>query len=515
MNRLPALPVFLAVSAMMLFTGPGLAFGQNTISLSDAVRNTLEMNQEVRIERERVIQRRGFHQAASGPFDWMFSSVVERESSRGPTPDADAIQSVTQDFYALGISKQLRNGMLITPRVSVTQADNILSSGPVGVSSVNLSLTVPLLRDRGARNTAADERAASADLDGAVSLQIQHISERVFNTAITFYDCLAAYERLQVLKEAEELTLESMDTVRRMITAAILDPGDMLQAQAVVASKQADRRAGEQSLYRRRLSLAAAMGYPSENIPDAPLAGGTFPQPIASRDLEAVSRTEYIRNAMNYRGDYRASLKNIESEDILLQRAENARRTRLDLNVGAGYTGFDTGSGAGRPFRALYNNPIGPNVIVGMRMSLPLGNNAALGHQAVREASLREAQQQSDRLSTLITHDILAAHEDLRSAIDRYQLVLTSEQIFQNALDHESKKLTTGQSSLTEVLQIQDRYVGVRLAKIDAQREYAAAMARFRLVTGTLLGYDEDGVQFDMSRLLTLPFTEGADTNEP
>lgn len=503
--------LFAGLGVFMCMSVPGPVFGQKPLTLGDAIRQTLEMNRDVRIEYERVAQSQARFRSASGRFDWRLTGAVVRESFRGPNPDGDDIQLTTQEFYSVGIAKRLRNGMVFEPNITLQQADNIVSTGPVGISSVNMTFVVPLLRNLGAQNTAAQERAAYTDLQSARTLKTHQVAGRVLQTATAFYECLAAYEQLQILRDAEQLTLTSMNMVDRMITAALLDPADRLQAQAVVASKQAARRAGEQALYRRRLNLAEAIGYRFDEMTEAPLAEGAFPEPISRSELDAVARTDYIQRAMRHRGDYLASLKNMEMADILLQQADNARKMRLDFNVRVGYTGFDLSDDPSRRVRALYTNPQGPNVVVGLSMDLPLRNDAALGDLAFRQAEMREARHRSERVATAIGADVLAALEDLRSAVDQYRLVVNAEQVFEAALDHEQKKMTTGQASLTDLLQIQDRYIEVRLARVRALREYAVAMARFRFVTGTLLEQDEDEARFDLQRLRTLPFTEMKD----
>jgi outer membrane protein TolC len=497
-----------ALAGFLLGVLPHTGWSRDGITLGEAIRKTLEINPDVLMERERVRQSQGRYRTEAGAFDWRVSGAVTREVSRGPTPDNRDIQLITEESYALGLAGQLRSGLLIAPGVTVYQSNNLLTTSPVSIASVNMNLVVPLLRHRGAQYTAARERAARSELESAQSLRTQRIAERIADTAAAFYDCLAASEQLEILKDAERLTGEAMDTVDRMIIAMLLDPADRLQAQAVAASKSAARRAGEQAFYRSRLALAAAVGHPAEELAEAPAATGAFPGPPAPATFNVLPESLYVQRALARRGDYLASSRNIETAEILLHQADNARKMRMDFHLGVGYTGADLSSGAGSRFRALYSNLLGPNVIAGVSLELPFRNDAAQGAWTLREAVFQEARLQAERASIAIGVEILGALEDLQSAVEQTRTVLEGERIFLQALDHEKKKMTTGQSSLTDLLQIQDRYIDIRLAKVRALRDYAVALVRFRLVTGTLLDPAADVASFDLNRLTTLPFSE-------
>ena len=481
------------------------------ISLDEAIQQALERNHGVRIARALVEREKGNLQAETGRFDWLLSGSLRRESVKAPVPGAGpGVRRLEQESYTLSAIRQFRSGMALGPDVSVSRTDGPgAGGGPLGVSSAGAVWIIPLARDLGAANTAAGERAARAGLEGAQGLQEWEVSGQVASAALRFYGCLEARERLEILLESERLTLEAMGVVRRMVTAAMLDPADSLQAQAVVEGKKAERRAGEQGLYRERIALARSMGYAARELPDAPLAAGAFALPMDAGALRSVERRAYIRLALERRGDYRSTLKGVEAAEALLRRAENGRKPRLDLNLGLHYAGRSAAQGVFRRLEPVYSDLEGPNLTAELYWELPVENRAAKGGVAAGRAALSEARHRSRQAEARVGAEVLESFEDLLSAVEQYRAVLAGEQTFRSALEHEGKKLKTGQSSITDLLQVQDRYTDIRLARIRALRDYAAAMVLFRQATGTLLTARGGRFLFDTADLTAFPAAGG------
>jgi outer membrane protein TolC len=496
-----------AAALSLLLAGVRGSVGQETLSLAEAVQQTLASSPGVRLQAESVAAAQGQLRAASGQFDWLLAGHVERLSVATPTLTATGLATPREDqeLYRLNLTRQFRSGIAVSPGVSVQRADALRGpAGPYDVSASALSLVVPLQRGRGETATAADEQAARVEVAAALEAQAYGISAQVAATGYAFYACLAAREELAIRQAAEELTMGSMAAVRAMITAAMLDPADLLQARAVVASKQAQRRAAEALLQTRRFQLGAAMGYPPDQVDRTPMPSGTFPEPVSAAELARLNPADCVRRSLVHRGDLAAARQRLASADILLAQARQGLRPQLDLDLQAGYAGYRE---EGR-LASTYSDLSGPNVQVGLRLGLPVKNDMARGYLATRHAARRQAEERAAQLASQIGAEILAALEDLRAGIDQYRLVADGEAIFQQAFTHEQKKLSTGASSLSDVLQLQDRYTDVRLARVAAMEACASALIRLRLVTGTLLERQGEQARLDVDRLVQLPYSE-------
>ncbi len=481
--------------------------GEAGLSLSEAVQQTLAGSPSVRLQAESVVAARGQLQAASGQFDWVLASRAERVSAATPTLTATGLATPRQDqeHYGLSLTRTFRSGIVVSPGLTVQRADGLRGpAGPYDLSTSALQLVIPLQRGWGEAATAADEQAARVEVVAALEAQVHGVSTQVAATGYAFYACLAAREELAIRRAAEELTVSSMDAVRAMITATMLDPADLLQARAVVASKQAQRRAAEALLQTRRYQLGAAMGYPPDQVDRTPEPTGTFPEPVSAEALARLDPADCVRQSLANRGDLAAARQRLASAGIALSQARQELRPQLDLDLQAGYAGYRE---EGR-LASTYSDLSGPNVQVGLRLGLPVRNDMARGYVTSRQAARRQAEARAALLASQIAAEILAALEDLRAGIDQYRLVADGEAIFQQAFAHEQKKLNTGASSLSDVLQLQDRYTEVRLARVAALEACANALIRLRLVTGTLLERQGDQACLDVDRLVHLPYSE-------
>ena len=73
------------------------------------------------------------------------------------------------------------------------------------------------------------------------------------------------------------------------------------------------------------------------------------------------------------------------------------------------------------------------------------------------------------------------------------------------ALDHLGRKVKGGEASLTDLIDMEDRYLEARISEIEALRKYAVAIAELRFVTGSLLTRESDYLRFKVSDLMTPP----------
>lgn len=120
------------IMAFFFFPFQPLTAEENTISLSDAILQTLDINPRVKIEKNRLEQKEGRLQTASGQFDWMVKGTISHEE-RDKKATIDDMRKYINDylnqpysdtetdeatFYSLGLTKQFRNGITISPTVS-------------------------------------------------------------------------------------------------------------------------------------------------------------------------------------------------------------------------------------------------------------------------------------------------------------------------------------------------------------------------------------------------------------
>ena len=491
------------------------------ISLSDAVLKTLKLNPGVSVYQEKVVQSKGLQQKAAGQFDWSVRSQVSVDRQRASLDSYDRqtyypLDVLEQDtsIYSLGLAKQFRSGVTVTPAVTVTDNDsNTDVKGPISRSEMRIELNVPLLRGLGVQATGADELAAISQVKSTKLLARQNIAQAIYATTINYWNSLAAKMSFELTADTQERSKKLLDLVEKLVKAGLLEPAALNQARANSLSGQVGVSTGETDFYRSRQALALAMGMTPLELPDAPNPGSRFPGVIDPSALSKVDINRFIDEAMKRRGDYLAAQMDIETARTLLAKAQNETKPKLDLGLKLGYAGEDEAYHSNRHFGSMSRNVTGLNSLVSLSLELPVFNNMARGNMVYRKSLFREAELIQNDLANRIASDILNAYRSLSSAINEHQLASESEKAYKKAVEFENQKYKAGSSTLTALIDIEDRYFRSRIATIEALRKYSVAMAQFRLVTGTMLDVGDQTLNFDEQKLLEFPLISQANNH--
>jgi len=531
MNKFIA--ICLGMSSLLLFSIMP-ASGQE-VQLLDAVHKTLRDNPGVLIQKETVMEREGNFQTSSGAFDWHFFTTLQGQQLIQPVTEADqksvrdqrdsqnaqiqflntlpGANFTTQNTLIpsdneekiydiqVGMNKQFRTGIIFTPSVSVTDYKNDTSVTPAARSNVALKLVIPLMKGLGRDIAGAEELAAESRYKAEERFSCHRISESVYMTIINFWNCLAAKQSFDLVQESFNRSEDLFNNVSGMVTAGLLEPAFLNQAQAKLYSTKADVSDGKVSYFKSRQTLGLAMGNSGDDLENPPFPQGVFPPVMKSEDLIRTSPEDYIKQAKTNRQDYHASLAAIDTEEALLQKAVNNKKPKLDLTVQMGYAGLSEDSNTARFFHSTGDRVSGLNGFAGISLDLPITNNAAKGQILSQKASLRIAKLNSATNLNNITSEVLSALESIKGLISQYELANQSAERYKDAVVFEKKKYDAGESTLNALIDIEDRYIKARLLIIEIVRKYAVALTNLRFVTGSLLEKKQEQLHFNPETL--------------
>lgn len=395
--------LILAITTPILLISitPALAVAGEMLSLPEAISKTIEVNAGIKIQAAAVDRQEGVVQAAQGEFDWYLYGTLSRERQNSALPENKQVilpgrtidqTEETATVYGVGATKKFRSGIVVQPSLSsIDYENNTDRQDPISQSDVVLEFLIPLLQGAGAAYTRASERAAQKNLTATQALSTYNISSRIFNTAGAYWNCLAARRRSDILADTQRRTDEIFHLVEQLVSVGELEPAILSQASAERYSRRADLSEGERALEASRLQLSAAIGLPPETPDSLPLAEGDFPMAVDGQ-LFTDTAADYIRQCLALRGDYLAAKQNVETEKILLEKAQNETRPRLDFTLKTGYGGLDERLNNSRYYGSLYNHVPGLNAYAGIRVELPIHNNTARemsgpGGQALKKPS--------------------------------------------------------------------------------------------------------------------------------
>jgi len=480
------------------------------VSLADAVARTLRDEPGVSIQQESVRNAEGVAQTASGQFDWNVTAGGSNEhTSRPNAPFAGPLgvlhrESGTASF---GLGRQYRSGIIVEPLVTISDLhDNATVPTRAAYSELSVQIAVPLLRGFGRASAAAFEATAQAGLEGQREAARFAIENEVYATLAAFWNAAAARETLAAIREIAARGRAIAAVVDAFTRAGIMDVGIRSRAEAQVADYDRQGIDAELSYFQARQTLGRAMGLTLTELPDPPSPAGALPPPL-DHPPDASLAPKFAAESIRRRGDYQALKKSAEQARILARKAELDLRPQLDLSAQFGYAGGADSSGgrtAGAA-RSLSENLAGPNGLVMLSLAWPVANNVARGTLVSRRAQLRITQATARQAGQTIVSDVLVSFAALQAAFRDYELASGAAAKYRAAADSENDKVRRGQSSLNDLISVEQGYVAARLAAIAAQRDCALAVARIRLASGLLAVESAQDLRFDLRQISELP----------
>jgi outer membrane protein TolC len=479
-------------------------------SLGDAIEATLARQPGVEITHQQVLERQGDQQSASGQFDWTVGSFFSKEITRIPTGADAPFPTVDQSdasVYSVGVAKQFRNGISVSPRATVVDArDNLSSPVFISQSKLALKITVPLLRGLGAKNTGAQEIAARIAADAQENLARYQVEQLVFQTTSAYWNCLAARANVEIIRDTVKRAEKIVGTVEILAKGGELDSATRDQARALLSTKRGQLEDAELTYYSSRQSLALAIGLGPKQLASTPTVADEFPRVIDGAAVRSAVDDKYVSEALARRGDYLAANLGANAQEALLAQARNNLKPRLDLEVTPGYSGYDNQPGRFRPGYALSNNLTGGNILASVTLEWPTANHVARGALASQHGRTEEAKLNATQAANGIAAGVLVALETLRRTIAEYALSSEAADTYRRAVAQTSDKLTAGEASLTDLIDMEDRFASARQVQIDNIRKYAITLAQLRLLTGTLGSTADHRAVFEVRTFTDLPF---------
>ncbi|MEM6453525.1 MAG: TolC family protein [Acidobacteriota bacterium] len=368
--------------------------------------------------------------------------------------------------------------------------------------TASLTLRQPLRRGRGREVTTATERAAAKELE-AQQFDLQHaVAIRLRATVVEYWLTTAARRALEISKESEQRSLVLLETLRRLIEAEVLPRADLVQLEADLGSRTANRIAAERTLHAAHRRLAIEIGLRFEEAERLPLPVDRFP--AFETDADLLSATALARQARATRSDVRAALSRRDAAEILRRAAKDQLASRLDLVVTPSYQSVELGGAASDAFGPLSGGVDGFGGFVGFEFERPLGNRRARGDLLQAEADLRQSELEVDQIAErigVLVLDSAQAVADRRAQLER---ITAAQELFATVVENEEKKLRAGTSTLIDVISQSDRLTGAQQRQVNAELALALAMLELRFQSGTLVDQVGDQIAVAADDLLTL-----------
>ena len=348
-------------------------------------------------------------------------------------------------------------------------------------SSLDLTLTQPLLRDFGiAFNTAPTRRAQNAE---AIAHQrvIQEILDVVFEVQDGYWNLVFQIEDLAAKRESQKLAEDFLAENKIRVEIGTLAPIELVQAETQVKIREEDVILAETAVKDAEDVLKEILNIPqimdTWQLRIRPTDQPTF-APLSTLVLE-----DKIEQAFKDRPDIIESQLDIESRRIARQEAENQRLPRLDLQAQGRLSAF--GGDVGGSLSDL-PEARGYEWSFGLQFEYPLGNRAAQNILQRRRFELQQALVGQRVLRLVIVREIREAVRGIETAIKRVEVTRSATKLAETQLEAEQEKFRLGLSTSFRVLEFQRELTDARSAETLALSDYNVELARLDQRTGVL-----------------------------
>jgi outer membrane protein TolC len=478
------------------------------LTLADTMGATLQSNPDIRVAFYQAESSRGALVSAGAPFDFTMSTTGagQRTHTLDPSTGAPAIQD--QISYSYDAERLLRNGIALSPQIALTRSSYSTQAGiVVNSAQVGLTVTVPMLQDRGGAVTAATERAASTDYSSSLQSLAQTTAERILAAAVSYWDYVSAERRLEALRASENRAEQTVAKTRTLVSADERTPADLTQILGNLGSRRVSRINAEQAVSQAREQLGLAMGLEPEQIPLLPEPATDFPPPL-SEESPQTPLPRLLEMAYTSRADLSAAELDVTSARTRMDAARNGLLHRLDLAVGAGYVT----TLAGRSFQdflgfgghSIYK---GPDASAQLIYEFPGGSSRsrALGRLLQSTAVHEQQRVLRDDLRRQIAAGVWISTEALHRSGAAVRESEEAVRLTESTVQASVRKFEVSDATLFDVIQAEDQLTSAVLARIQSRRDYAVAVVTLRFASGALLQSREGKPTVDAALLLTPP----------
>jgi outer membrane protein TolC len=416
---------------------------------------------------------------------------------------ADTVTNKDMDYSATLVQQIPMGGSfslsLYNNRYETTAGLQVIN--PRYGSSLRFSLTQPLLKNFGTKVSRREILIARNNLDISYSQFEKVLIDTIYRVQEAYWNLVYAIEDYKVKQQSLELAQDLLAKNRKEVEVGKLAQIEILNAEAVVASREADILAAEalirrsEDLLRDLLNLTEEREMSQKKI---------IPLDKPSLVREEISLEEALRIALEKSPDLEMRKKTIETNELNLKVARNQILPSLDLEFSFWSPGL---SGTENVFNPL--DPFGPpidtivhppsdalkdafgfeydNWTVGLTLSLPLSNFTTKADvvkaRMETEKSLLELKNQEKQVYL----DVKDALRDVETNFKRVEAYRVARELAEKRLEAEVKKLNVGLTTNYFVLQYQDELAKERSLELKSLVDYNLALARLEKALGTSL----------------------------
>jgi outer membrane protein TolC len=502
-------PLAAALLAAVLLAPAALAQSERPsleLSLDEAVERALKNNVDLLVEKHRPEIAAQDERSAKGAYDPFLTGRLDKTSRTDPARNAftggDEVDTDTWTWN-FGLQQLFRSGGLLQVDFVNNRSDtnNVFSTfNPSFASSLNLSLSQPLLRDRDIDASRQRLKVSKNNRDISDVQFRQIVINTVANVKKAYYDVIAAQDNLEAQRKSLALAQKLLEENEIKVRVGTLAPLDVVAAESEVASREEGVINAETLLENAEDALKQAI-FPKSD--PATWALRILPTDRPSAEPRQVDSEAATQSALAKRTDIQAARAAIETTDVNLRFAKSQTLPAVDLVAAYGTTGVGgtllIRDGFGGPVIDTvpggYGDAVGdvfgrdfPTWTLGVNLSYPLFNRTAKANRARAQLSKEQAVASLNRLEILVAAEVRSAARNVEANYKRVESTRAARVLQERRLDAEEKKFAAGMSTNFLVTQAQRDLADANVAEIRAILDYRKSLIEFDRVQEAGLG---------------------------
>ncbi len=490
------------------------------LRLLEAVQHTIAKQPNILLDDWQVKVNEGLWQIQRGTFNTTVGTSVSNTVTHTPLNryyrnyygTSETVERVTE--YSADISKEFRSGVEFTPNITVSSTEDLAlhlttTRKTETFATVSFDIKIPLLRERGRAANAADEMSAKI-LTEASRYDLNYTtSQSILTTVNEYWNTVAAMDNLEIAEKAESRAGYMLDQTKILVDAGEQPASDIDKLVANLHAKTSSRINKTQGLFEARQTLGLAMGLRFDEIVATPLPS----EPLLNIDDADLNKMpiaqDLIDIGLERRADLIALKKEQESAKVLMVGAHKNLKPQLDLDLSAGYIGLNENTRRQRNLKqytsSINEREAGLNFSAMFSLEWPVLNDYRRGTYVRREAQNERAMISTNNLNRQIVSKVVVAMSDVIQSAAELKKAHESVLVYQTAVEKERLKLRLGESTIIDLIDVDDRLTTAMQTEVSARLSYAKALVQLRFETGTILSPDLKNISVSMKELTTVP----------
>jgi len=454
------------------------------------------------------IQRGTFNTTVSTSVSDTLTHTPLTRSVRASNGTSESVSRVTG--YTMDISKEFRSGVELTPDITLSSTEDLSTNvHTTNFATVTFGIKIPLLRELGKAANAASEMSAKILTESSRYDLNYTTSQSILTTVNEYWNTVAAMDNLEIAEKAESRASYMLEQTKILVDAGEQPASDINKLSANLHGKTSTRINKTQGLFEARQTLGLAMGLRFDEIVATPLPSEPLLD-VDDADLNKIPITQDIVDiGLKQRADLIALKKEQESAKVLMVGAHKNLKPQLDFDLDLGYTGLTEDVQRQRNTRqyasAINSREAGLNFSATFSLEWPVMNDFRRGTYLRRRALNEKAIIDTNNLTRQIVSNIVVAMSDVIQSAAELKKAHESVLVYHIAVQKERLKLKLGESTIIDLIDVDDRLTTAMQTEVSARLSYAKSLVQLRFETGTILSPDLKNISVSMKELTTVP----------